>query len=492
MARVFVLWDESHLWGVLVLRALRALRQPHVILRAHDIAEGALAGKCGCLIIPGGLARGRAVRLGANGRQAIRAFVAAGGSYLGFCGGAGLALTSPRAGDSLGLCPWGRMGFAGRLQHFLSGHVRLGLDATDPLTLPVSSAAPEILAPVWWPAQFAPPPKGQPAGPDGDVRVLARYAGLGADFWVADLNLALLPEETLSDWENLYGVQIRPDFLTGRPAVIAGNFGAGRYVLSYPHLETPDSPQANAWFAHLLRELTGGTTGGMKGGPPLSTLYDPPFGPPDELPEDLPGELPDDFLDELPNGLTNGLGGAAHPGPAPCASIIPPWHVGQPPVGDAPHWDDPALLAAKAALERAIAVGESHLLLFWRSPWLLGWRRGLPGPGINSVYALVCEALSAAPPTAGSATAAYWAGHAPEFARLAELFCSGLSGLLLAERLDMTVRATPSENDGDQTFALSLRETRRALFGTAPAIGGLCGELLGMLEELCGGLWGEK
>jgi len=145
MARVFVLWDESHLWGVLVLRALRALKQPHVVLRAHDIAEGALPGKSDpfgvlkggsahssqsgtpallpdllpdLLIVPGGWARGRALRLGPAGMQAIRAFVAAGGSYLGFCGGAGLALTSPRPGDSLGLCPWGRMGFAGACSIF--------------------------------------------------------------------------------------------------------------------------------------------------------------------------------------------------------------------------------------------------------------------------------------------------------------------------------------------------------------------------------------
>lgn len=444
MARVFVLWDESHLWGVLVLRALRALGLPHVVLRAHDIAEGALAGKYGCLIVPGGLARARAVRLGANGRQAIRDFVASGGSYLGFCGGAGLALTSPRPGDGLSLCPWGRMGFAGRLQHFLSGHVRLGLDSAEPLCMPETS---ELLAPVWWPAQFAPPPKGQPAGPDGEVRVLARYAGLGEDFWVADLNLALLPEETLSDWENLYGLQIRPDFLQGRPAIIAGNFGQGRYVLSYPHLETPDSPQANAWFAHLLRELT-----------------------------------------ENPSTDSAGADSSVPAHALSSASTIPPWHVGSPSVGAAPEWEDPALLSAKASLERAIAVGESHLLLFWRNPWLLGWRRGLPGPGINSVYALVCEALSAPPPTKGSPALAYWAEHGTEFARLSGLFCSGLSGLLLAERLDMTVRAT----DSDQAFTASLRETRRALFGTPPAIGGLCGELLGMLEELCGGLWENR
>ena len=480
MARVFVLWDESHLWGVLVLRALRALGLPHVILRAHDIAEGALAGKPtatspsgtpaplpSLLIVPGGWARGRALRLGPAGMQAIRDFVAAGGSYLGFCGGAGLALTSPkgpRAGDSLGLCPWGRMGFAGRLQHFLSGHVRLGLDTTQPLALPDTR---ELLAPVWWPAQFAPPPTahssgGQPSGPDGDVRVLARYAGLGQDFWVADLNLALLPEETLSDWENLYGLQIRPDFLTGRPAVISGTYGQGRYVLSYPHLETPDSPAANAWFAHLLRELT-------------------------ENPPNPPNLSNPSNLSNLSNPSKE-QAGAARLAPDHSASLVPPWHVGRVCSGGGPcPWPDESLLAAKAALERAIAVGESHLLLFWRSPWLLGWRRGLPGPGINSVYALICEALSAPAPAQGSPAHAYWAGHGQEFARLAGLFCSGLSGLLLAERLDMTVRTT----EADQAFTYSLRETRRALFGTAPALGGVCGELLAMLEELCGGLWGE-
>lgn len=455
MARVFVLWDDSHLWGVLVLRALRALGTPHQILRAHDIAEGALSGKSGdsapvpgsdapaLLIVPGGWARGRALRLGPGGMAAIRAFVDAGGSYLGFCGGAGLALTGPKPEDSLGLCPWGRMGFAGRLQHFLSGTVRLDCDAGSALCPPSmpTLASSTLTAPVWWPAQFAPARTGGGEGAGDGVEVLARYAGLGKDFWVGDLDLSLLPEETLADWENLYGLQIRPDFLVGRPAVISGRYGAGRYVLSYPHLETPDSPEANAWLAHLLRELGGDAS--------------------------------------QPNG------------PQASPPTVPPWQVGQ----GAPRWPDATLLAAKAAVERAIAVGESHLLLFWRNPWLMGWRRGLPGPGINSLYALLCEALAAAPTPEAEA---YWAARAPEFARLAELFRSGLSGLLLAERLDMTVRQTPAPafqtGDAvapDQIFAVSLRETRRALFGTPPAIGGVCGELLAMLEELCARLWGS-
>ena len=438
MTRVFVVWDDSHLWGLLVLRYLRALKVPHEILRAHDIAEGALSGKsAGLLIVPGGWARGRAIRLGEAGLTAIRNFVASGGSYLGFCGGAGLALSSDRPGESLNICPWGRMGFAGRLQHFLSGEVRLALDLTSgsqsSLNLPRTA---EILAPVWWPGQFSPPPRGAPGASTDGVTVLARYAGLGPDFWVADLKLSRFPEETLSDWENLYGLQIRPDFLIGRPAVITGQFGQGRYVLSYPHLETPDSPQANAWLRHLLCELA---------------------------------------TEDCPDSTT-----------------VPPWRMGQETDADSPdstiRWQDPTLLEAKAALSEAIGLGQEHLLLFWRNPWLLGWRRGVPGPGINSVYALICEAL-AHPPT--QAATKFWQEHTSDFARLAQLFCKGLSGLLLAERLDMTVRQTPGVDGADAVFTKSLREMRNALFGPPPAAGGVCGELLGMLEELCARLWGS-
>lgn len=455
MTRVFVVWDDSHLWGLLVLRALRALGVPHGILRAHDIAEGALSGKSGAVgpafggftggsadsapastlvIVPGGWARGRALRLGQKGQDALRAFVAGGGSYLGFCGGAGLALTSPRPGESLGLCPWGRMGFAGRLQHFLSGHVRLALNpdghADAPLALP---GAGQLNAPVWWPAQFAPPPPDKSGGTGDGVTVLARYAGLGPDFWVADLDLSRIPEETLSDWENLYGLQIRPDFLAGRPAVITGTYGAGRYVLSYPHLETPDSPAANAWLAHLLCALAGENC----------------------------------------------------PGPEAQASTVPPWQVG----ADTVRWSDATLLSAQSGLERVIALGQEHLLLFWRNPWLLGWRRGIPGPGVNSLYALVGEALAHTPTRSALA---YWREHSPEFARLSTIFCQGLSGLLLAERLDMTVRQTPGVDGADAVFSTSLREMRTALFGPPPASGGVCGQMLGMLEELCGRLWGEN
>lgn len=516
MTRVFVVWDDSHLWGLLVLRYLRALGLPHQILRAHDIAEGALSGKSGAvggfqgvcalagaqaspsaspappadalpadssgapslLIVPGGWARGKALRLGEAGLKAIRDFVARGGSYLGFCGGAGLALTSPggpRQGESLGLCPWGRMGFAGRLQHFLSGDVRLGLCPGDSLSLP---GATEALAQVWWPGQFAPPAGRQGLDTDDGVKVLARYSGLGPDFWVADLALSRFPEEALSDWENLYGLQVRPDFLTGRPAVISGQYGAGRYVLSYPHLETPDSPQANAWLAHLLAGLTAASASDS------APVSDSAPAPASTAPVSTAAPL------SAPRPLAAPASGHA---PKAWRVVIPPWHVGQESAqADAPApWPDAALSQAKAGLEEAIGLGQDHLLLFWRNPWLLGWRRGVPGPGINSVYALVCEALSRPAPAPGSSAELFWREHSEDFVRLATLFCKGLSGLLLAERLDMTVRQTPGVDGADDMFSKNLRDMRSALFGPPPAAGGVCGQLLGLLEELCARLWGQ-
>lgn len=90
-----------------------------------------------------------------------------------------------------------------------------------------------------------------------DVSVLAAYAAPDSDFWLADLPLQGIPAQVFEAWQALYGVNLSADFLTDQPLVISGSFGKGRYVLSYSHLETPESPDANAWLAHLLRVLTG-------------------------------------------------------------------------------------------------------------------------------------------------------------------------------------------------------------------------------------------
>ena len=409
MSTICIYWDESHFWGLMVLRALRAWGIPHRLVRGTEIAQGALAGKpCAALVVPGGNARNKTERLGEAGAAAVRGYVASGGTYIGICGGAGLALSGP---GGLGLCPWKRRRFEDRMHHFLSGHVHARLDASHRLT--PNDTEGEARIPVWWPGQFREEP--------GEVEVLARYERPASDFWVADLALCSIPAQALEEWEQLYDLSIRPDYLRGRPCVVSGSHGAGRYLLSYPHLETPASPEANHWLAHLLAEVLGDS--GLRDLPPL-----------------------------------------------------PAWDVSRLPV----RWEDPALLRARTRLENAVAMGQSHFLLFWRNPWLIGWRRGVPGAGINSLYSLVCEILASDPPGCSGEVAEFWNRHALRFTELMDLLHHGLTGFLLAERIAMTV----SHSGHDEFSERARREQRAALFGPPPSGGGLYGEIVVLLEEL--------
>lgn len=402
MSIIYIYWDESHFWGLMARRALLAWGVAHRLVRGNEIAHGLLADNPpALLLVPGGWARGKAERLGPAGVEAVRRYVDQGGVYLGFCGGAGLALTD----GGLALCPWHRRGFTDRMQHFLSGHVRVAMDQAHALT--PEGVPPQPLLPVWWPGRFE---------PDGnDVEVLARYGEPGPDFWVADIALKSLPEGTLGDWEALYGMRLRPNF-QGLPCVVAGHHGKGRYVLSYAHLETPASPAANRWLAHLLRELAG--------------VHVP-------------------------------------------RTSLPAWDLSALPVLR----EDPYLSVAREQLFRLVQTGLDNLLLFWRTPWLLGWRRGLPGAALNSLLSMVCEAL-ALPESDGAR--AWSKASGPEFAMRMELFAQGVTGYLLAERLAMTVYSSSPET------LPGLKEQREALFGHPPAGGGLHGQLQAGLEEL---LW---
>ncbi|NCC95090.1 MAG: biotin--protein ligase, partial [Opitutae bacterium] len=97
-----LLWDESHLWVLLLHRALKALHAPVTLLKAEQVRAGALRGLEGAtLLVPGGWARLKSLALGEDGRREIREHIRGGGKYLGFCGGAGLALGSERGAPFL-------------------------------------------------------------------------------------------------------------------------------------------------------------------------------------------------------------------------------------------------------------------------------------------------------------------------------------------------------------------------------------------------------
>ena len=98
MTDIAIFWDASQLWGLLVWRAAEAFGLPYRLVKAKEIAQGALSDKTSLLLVPGGTARHKSAALGEKGREAVRAWVRGGGRYVGFCGGAGLGLSDAAFG----------------------------------------------------------------------------------------------------------------------------------------------------------------------------------------------------------------------------------------------------------------------------------------------------------------------------------------------------------------------------------------------------------
>ncbi len=412
MPLVYILWDDSQIWGLLAARGAKAMGLPHRLVRGREIAGGLLSRRPpALLLVPGGNARHKAQSLGAKGLQAVRAYVEEGGRYLGFCGGAGLALTWEGLPPGLGLCPWRRAGFEDRLQHFMSGHLHVSLPAQHKKRAElVPPDLPELpCLPVWWPGRFL-------AEEHEDITVLAVYERPAKDFWLADIPVDDLPPDAFAAWQDVYGLPFNPAFLAGQPCLLYGNFGKGAYILSYSHLETPDSPHANRWLAHLLHRFAG---------------------------------------------------------ICPKRERIPPWQTR----GKNPLWDDPLLRRMEDDLRHVLQTGLKHDLLFSRTQWLMGWRTGIPGAGLNNLRAAL-GMVRAKKPRAGSLQ--FWEEHKEALAEAMEMFRKGCIQYLLAERLALTLAKSLPET----VSTAMLKDQRESLFGPPMQAGGLYRSLMEPLDEL--------
>lgn len=239
-----LLWDQGGLWSLMALEACRELGLAVQPVSAASLAAGGLAG-ARLLLVPGGWPSRKLGALGQAGGQAIREFVQGGGIYLGFCGGAGLALAVE---DGLGLIDLGRVQGAERLPG-LSGPLWVrpgpqghGHPLWQGLAWPVS-------LPVWWPAQFARPGAG--------VEVIATYGPPAPGLRTADL---VVDQVDPSDWpakESAYGQRLDPSCLAGRPAMLQARVGRGLVFLSYPHLDTPGEAMAGQALSNLWRAWLG-------------------------------------------------------------------------------------------------------------------------------------------------------------------------------------------------------------------------------------------
>lgn len=235
-------WEQSLVWGIICRQTLQELGVPFHTLSGPDIAGGCLE-QYRVLLVPGGWAAHKIRVLGNGGRKEITRFIERGGSYLGFCGGAGMALSSP---PSLELVPFERMPLDERLPN-ASGTVHIRGIPDHPAWKGLPE---EIPVSIWWPAQFAwhPIPRSL---------ALGYYRRPGADFWVADLPLTDIAIQQMEwgDWEKIYGINLNPKRLLGQPAILEVRKRKGRLILSYPHLETPGDSLANRMFLNTLKYL---------------------------------------------------------------------------------------------------------------------------------------------------------------------------------------------------------------------------------------------
>ncbi len=461
---VWILWDSSQIWGLMAWRALRALNLPCRLVKAQEIADGAFLGKGAAhsatdisppklLLVPGGSARRKADALGAKGQAELRAWITRGGNYLGFCGGAGLALSAPdnvcaasalsaQSQESnkafLGICPWTRAEYPKRQEHFVSGHLLAHLYSGFAHSWVKSGGnSQKALLPVWWPGRFA-PQNGKSAQPD----VLADYAAPGPDLWLGDLRFSEPgPERNNAragkSEQDLYA-DSKLDFLHNQPLVLAGRYGQGAYLLSYAHLETPESGDANQWLAQILAHFTGRE---------IQPLVLPPW----DLAQQLARR---NFCEEIFYGEQN-------------------------------------FIEQKASLEQSLEklVGlfchaEELGLFFRRNSWLWGWQSGLPGAACNNLNAVLAELCILSPTTQSKI---FWR-------RRGKCFCTQLALFLQEARAYLDACAKVREccsrlcpaTQGNQDVSLPptlLKEAQR-LFGHPMRGGGLIGEIFEIAEEL--------
>jgi len=226
-----LLWDESLAWGLMARKALTEAGLPFNLLRSEDIRGGSLS-RYRILYVPGGWASQKLIALGDRGQEEIRRFVEEGGSYLGICGGAGMATK-----DGLGLMPVRRKPTTERVPS-VSGPVRLSLSGHttwNGIDTPIFFA--------WWPSQFQ--------ATDQKNRILARYEAVLPDAFSSDICMAAGRVIGWPALESRYGILLDPARLEGEPAVLEGNFGRGKVFLSLIHFDTPGDRNG----ARVLRNL---------------------------------------------------------------------------------------------------------------------------------------------------------------------------------------------------------------------------------------------
>jgi len=305
--------------------AMRAAGIPVSIIRSSDIRNGIL-NDFNVLFVPGGWASNKMKSLGEEGAEEIRRFVREGGSYIGFCGGAGLATN-----DGLGLLEIERMPTKERVPSF-SGRISLDISGRQ-----IFSGVSDPVFSAWWPSQFL--------VKDEKIDVLARYGDALTDAFSSDLNVGDVSR--FGSWETLedvYRIRLDPARLKGEPAVVEGMYGNGRIVLSLVHFDTTGDANGQTVLKNIVEYLGTGE----------SKTFD--------------------YKDADHNPICHsGLSGL----------LCDPLAAGTTPE------DLVACQAMYSSAADLIGFGERNFLWFWRTPMLLQWRRGVRGLEYCTLYIML-------------------------------------------------------------------------------------------------------
>lgn len=426
---VAVLWTHSLLWGLLCIDALSLLRIPYQLLSAAEVCDGRLDA-FGVLIVPGGWAAHKARALGEKGRSMIARFLAEGGSYLGFCGGAGLALSSPPA---LNLVPIRRMPLSQRLPS-ASGQVYVCGMPTHPAWKNIPDSVPVS---IWWPSQFL-------VSSGCEASCLASYTRTpGEDFRVADVRVCDMDGSvSWGELEGMYGINLDPARIEGEPAIIEARRGKGRLILSYAHLETPGDFWGNRLLFNILKYLDDSCSGP---GLPAAEIHARPGGKKGrngQLLADLPVSVP---------------GEGADPGALPSGT-----------------------LKSRQAVSELIAFGEANLLWNWRKPWLLHWRRGIRGFEYGSLFVCLCCLVALEQKSGKVGRLADQAEGTKELEHMTREFCALAKRLLFEEKIASGLGAVSKIGKvNDKVDSL-----RASLFGKNMNHGGLCAALFDLIDRM--------
>jgi hypothetical protein len=326
MSAVAFLWDESHLWGLMAYKSLRALGLPFDLIRAEDIRQGCL-NRYRMLFVPGGWASNKLKALGERGIEEIREFVKRGGNYFGICGGAGLATL-----DGIGLLNIKRKPTKERVPSF-SGRIALNiLDHPVFTPSPLHPFAPSPVFHAWWPSQFV--VLDSNCYFRHQISVIATFGEALPDAFSSDLNVGDVEIGGGSDrWkelEEIYGINLDPRRLINEPAVVEGNYGEGKVILSLIHFDTPDDKNGAKVLKNIWQHLAG---------------------------EEVNIPLPLHQFTHSPKNLRL----------------------------------QPLALSLLKEVEELIDFGLRNLLWFWRTPMLLQWRRGVRGLEYCTLYIMIKE-----------------------------------------------------------------------------------------------------